>query len=147
MMAKRIGILGISTMMAALAGTAGLVQSGESQAQASAPYGCACLHNNKVATAIKYRFKWGSGDWKNVSLAPGKAEWMCWAYKDAPKSPELLFQLDVDMTANAKWETFTIKRAQSKDTGCANIPASAHYHVGYVAGSNKKKIQIFGGKT
>ena len=139
------GAIGVSAVLAALAGVAALVQSTESQA--AEPYGCACLHNTKVDTTINYRFKWGTGAWKAVALPKGGAHWMCWAYKDAPKSPELLFQLDVDMTSTAKWETFTIKRAQSKDQSCGAIPASAHYHVGYVANSNKKKIQIYGGKS
>lgn len=138
-------LVAVSAALAALAGVAAMVQSGE--ALAAEPYGCACLHNTKVDAAINYRFKWGNGAWKAVALPKGNAHWMCWAYKDAPKSPELLFQLDVDMTAAAKWETFTIKRAQSKDQSCAAIPASAHFHVGYVANSNKKKIQIYGGKS
>jgi hypothetical protein len=133
------------TFIAALAATAALFLPAESAAQ-SAPYGCACLHNNKVSSAISYRFKWGTGDWKVVKLNPGGSEWMCWTYKDAPKSPELLFQLDVDMTKGAKWETFSIKRAQAKEKSCGAIPAAGHYHVGYVAKSDKKKIQIYGGK-
>jgi hypothetical protein len=138
------GAVGVAALMAALAGSAAMLQSGESQAQASAPYGCACLHNSKVATTINYRYRWGNGEWKKVSLPQGRNETMCWTYKDAPKSPELLFQLDVDMTSNAKWETFSIKRAQAKAVACS--ATSAHYHVGYVANSNKKKIQIYNGK-
>jgi hypothetical protein len=145
MPAKRMRIAA-PALMAALAGSAALLLPTLSAAQ-SAPYGCACLHNNKVSSPISYRFKWGGGDWKTVKLAPGSAEWMCWTYKDAPKSPELVFQLDVDMTRDAKWETFSIKRAQSKEKSCAAIPASGHYHVGYVAKSDRKKIQIYGGKT
>ena len=133
-------------LIAGLAGSAALLLPMASAAQ-TAPYGCACLHNNKVSSPISYRFKWGSGEWKTVKLAPGGAEWMCWTYKDAPKSPELLFQLDVDMTSGAKWETFSIKRVQSKEKSCSAIPAAGHYHVGYVAKSDKKKIQIYGGKS
>ena len=71
---------------------------------------------------------------------------MCWTYKDAPKSPELEFQLDVDMTSAAKFETFSIKRVQAKERSCAAIPAAGHYHTGYVANSHNKKIQIYAGK-
>lgn len=132
--------------VAVLVGTAGMVQSAPSVAQnTTAPYGCACLHNNTQA-GIKYRYKWGEGEWKGVSMQPKGAQWMCWRYKDSPKSPELLFQLDVDLTASTKWETFSIKRAQSRETGCAFIPRQAHYHVGYVAGTDKKEVQIFPGK-
>ncbi len=133
----------VSAFATALLGAAALALPGESLA--AEPYGCACLHNN-LGSKVNYRFKWGSGDWKNVSLNPGGAEWMCWTYKDSPKSPELEFQLDVDMTSAAKFETFSIKRVHAKDKSCAAIPAAGHYHTGYVANSNKKMIQIYGGK-
>ena len=145
MIAKRNRIA-VPALVAALAGSAALLLPAVSAAE-TAPYGCACLHNNKVGSPINYRFKWGTGDWKTIKLGAGSSEWMCWTYKDAPKSPELLFQLDVDMTSNAKWETFSIKRVQAKDKSCSAIGPAGHYHVGYVAGSNKKKIQIFGGKS
>jgi hypothetical protein len=138
------GFLGVSAVMAVLAGSAGLVQSGESSAQSSAPYGCACLHNNKVQTPIKYRYRWGHHEWKTVSLAPGRNETMCWAYRDAPRSPELLFQLDIDLTSTNRWKTYTVKRAQAQSVSCS--ATAAQYHVGYVAGSNRKMIQIFTGK-
>jgi len=111
------------------------------------PYGCACLHNSKVEGTIKYRYRWGDRDWKSVSLAKGKTETMCWRYKDAPKSPELEFQLDVDMTGKTNWQTFSIPRSQSTDVACAAVPEKAHYHVGYVANSDRKKIQIYPGKS
>lgn len=109
---RLLGGVSVAAWLAASAGVAGVAQSGDSQARQSAPYGCACLHNNKVNTTIKFRYRWGERDWNNVSLAPGRAQWMCWTYRDAPKSPELLFQLDVDMTDRANWQTFAIKRAQ-----------------------------------
>ena len=52
----------------------------------------------------------------------------------------------VDLTKGEKWETFSIKRAQSKERSCSAIPAAGHYHVGITKG-NSKKIQIYGGKT
>lgn len=110
-------------------------------------YGCACLHNSKVDGTINYRYKWGNNDWKVASLNKGTNQTMCWAYKDAPKSPELTFQLDSDMTKGKSWETFTVKRGQSSDVNCNSVPGMAHYHVGYVKDSHKKKIMIFPGKS
>lgn len=137
---KRIGVC------AAVLGAIASLHATEAAAQGNAAntHGCSCLHNNTAST-IHYRFRWGDRDWKKVSLSAGGAEYMCWAYKDAPKSPELQFQLDVDMTSGKKWETFDIPRVQTKAASCAATGPSGHYHVGYVANSNKKKIQIYNG--
>jgi hypothetical protein len=147
MIAKHRRTRAIPLALTALLGAAGMLLSAESQAQPTKPYGCACLHNNKTSATINYRFRWGDREWKSVALGKGKSETMCWHYKDAPKSPELEFQLDVDMTGGTKWETFSIPRAQSTAVTCSAVPSSAHYHVGYVAGSNKKKIQVYPGKS
>ena len=136
----------IPLAVTALLGAAGILLSAESLA-ADKAFGCACLHNSKTEGTINYRFRWGDREWKSVSLGKGKSETMCWAYKDAPKSPELEFQLDVDMTSGKKWETFSIPRGQSASVSCSAVPSQAHYHVGYVANSNKKKIQIYPGKS
>ena len=72
---------------------------------------------------------------------------VCWTYKDAPKFPELEFQLDVDLTGGTKWQTFSIPRAQSTSVACGAVPSTAHYHFGCVANSNKKKIQVYPGKS
>jgi len=109
-------------------------------------FGCACLHNSKTTATINYRFRWGDREWKSVSLGQGKSETMCWAYKDAPKSPELTFQLDTDMSSGKDWKTFSVPRGQSSDVNCSSVPAMAHYHVGYVKDSNKKKLMIYNGK-
>jgi hypothetical protein len=129
-------------------GVAALGLPAEGIAQSTGkPYGCACLHNTKVDGKINYRYKWGDKDWKTLSLNKGNSQTMCWSYKDAAKSPELQFQLDTDMSSGKNWETFSVPRAQSSDVSCGSVPASAHYHVGYVKDSNKKKIQIYNGKS
>jgi hypothetical protein len=136
------------TAILSLLGLCAVALSGEASAQStSKPYGCACLHNSKVDGKINYRYKWGNKDWKVVSLNKGKSETMCWAYKDAPKSPELQFQLDSDMSSGTNWETFSVPRGQSSDVKCSSVPDMAHYHVGYVKDSNKKKIMIYNGKS
>lgn len=61
-------------------------------------HGCACLHNQTQAQ-ISYRYKWGEGEWKTMQLKPGYNNWICWQYQNGQKSsPNLLFQLDVDMS-------------------------------------------------
>jgi hypothetical protein len=137
----------IPLAMTALLGAAGVFLSVESLGADTKPFGCACLHNTKTSGTINYRFRWGDREWKSVALGKGKSETMCWAYKDAPKSPELEFQLDVDMTGGVKWETFSIPRGQSSSVSCSSVPSAAHYHVGYVANTDKKKIQIYPGKS
>ena len=150
MIAKQGGRSVISAAVAAAAlGAVAVALPGEATAQQNAtkPYGCACLHNNKVDMTVKYRYRWGDRAWKGSTLAKGQTDTVCWTYKDAPKSPELEFQLDVDLTGNTKWETFSIPRAQSSAVACKAVPANAHYHFGYVKNSNRKKIQVYGGAT
>jgi hypothetical protein len=136
------------TMILSLLGVSAMALAGEALAQStSKPYGCACLHNTKVEGKINYRYKWGDKDWKVSSLQKGTSQTMCWAYKDGPKSPELQFQLDSDMSSGKKWETFSVPRGQSSDVKCGSVPDMAHYHVGYVKDSNKKKIMVYNGKS
>ena len=40
-------------------------------------YGCACFHN-KTGVNINYRYKWGDGDWKRVSLPAAYEQTLCW---------------------------------------------------------------------
>lgn len=130
-----------------LIGAAGIAASSGASAQNTAlPYGCACLHN-RTPVNVNFRYRWGDSEWRDRRLETGMNYVMCWRYKDAPKSPELLFQLDIDLTPTVRWETFSIKRAQSRDTQCSAVPEVAHYHVGYVGGSNRKAIGIYPGRN
>jgi len=150
MISKQGGSRGISAavLAAATLGVMAVALPSESVAQnPTKPYGCACLHNSKVDMKVKYRYRWGDKAWKASTLAKGQTDTVCWTYKDAPKSPELEFQLDVDLSGNTRWETFSIARAQSAAVACKAVPDSAHYHFGYVKDSNRKKIQVYGGKT
>jgi hypothetical protein len=146
---KRIGGLVAATIAAAGLGAVTLAVPGEAIAQQNAtkPYGCACLHNSKVDLKVSYRYRWGDKPWKTSSLTKGQTDTVCWTYKDAPKSPELEFQLDTDLTGKTNWETFSIPRAQSTAVQCKAVPDQAHYHFGYVKDSNKKKIQVYPGKS
>ena len=138
----------VRTLVLAALGISAVALSAPSLAQStSKPYGCACLHNSKVDGKINYRYRWGDKEWKVLSLNKGSNQTMCWSYKDAPKSPELQFQLDTDMTAGKEWKTFSVPRGQSSDVQCSSVPEKFHYHVGYVKDSNKKKIQIYNGRS
>src|SRR5207244_1687631 len=80
-------------------------------AQSQTTHGCACVHNKTNAT-INYRYKWGDGQWQSVKLPNNNRQWICWKYADAKKSPDLTFQLDVDMTKGSAWTTYAIDRVQ-----------------------------------
>lgn len=117
------------------------------QNNVATPYGCACLTNTKVDAKITYRFKWGDGEWEKMSLSKGEHAWMCWKYKEVGKSPELVFQLDTDLTKGSDWKTFSIPRVKASERSCDKIGPKGHYHVGYVKDTDRKKIRIYNGKT
>ena len=74
-------------------------------------HGCACIHN-KTNTTISYRYKWGDGQWQNFKLQPANQTWICWKYDTVQKSsPNLSFQLDVDMSIGSAWTTYAAARA------------------------------------
>ena len=134
---------GVAGTLWVLVVLAGMIRSTPVAAQNTAfPYGCACL-NNKVQSEVRYRYKWGQGEWKTLTLPPKMQQVLCWTYSDSATSPDLLFELDTDLTARNTWKTFTIKRAQSRSKECSAVSPSSHFHIGYVAGSNRTKIYIF----
>ncbi|QQS11277.1 MAG: hypothetical protein IPK81_17045 [Rhodospirillales bacterium] len=115
------------------------------QAQSTAPthpYGCACLNNN-IGVPINFRYRWGEGEWKTTNLPTGMRSWMCYTYPPGTSvSPQLVFQLDVDMTSGQAWTTYTITRMQSPQQNCNSIPAGAQYDVRYRPGSNNALIHV-----
>jgi hypothetical protein len=87
------GVPMMAAMLLAVGGTAATAQE--------KTHGCACLHNGTAAT-INFRYKWGEGQWHSVKLQPRFEDAICWRYDNAQKSsPNLTFQLDVDMTKGA----------------------------------------------
>lgn len=136
-----------AVVFSAALGALAIGAAGEAVPQPTKPYGCACLHNSKIDMTVNYRYRWGGGAHKTNSLPKGQTSTVCWAYKDAPKSPELEFQLDVDLTGKTQWQTFSLTRGQSASVSCEAVPSSAHYHFGYVSNTDKKKIKIFPGKS
>lgn len=105
-------------------------------------HGCACLNNNTSAT-VSYRYKWGEGEWKTMQLQPGYRNWICWQYQNAQKSsPNLLFQLDVDMSKGSAWTTYAIARVQATRASCDAVGTEGQYNVTYRPNTNNSFIQI-----
>ena len=105
-------------------------------------HGCACLHN-QTPVPISYRYKWGEGEWKTMKLQAGYMNWMCWKYQTAQKSsPNLLFELDVDMTKGSAWTTYAIERVPTVGASCDAVGAGGHYNVSYRPNTNNTFIQV-----
>ena len=105
-------------------------------------HGCACIHNKTNAT-INYRYKWGDQAWQSYKLQPAYKNWICWKYTDTAKSsPNLSFQLDVDMTSGNAWTTFSLPRMQATAASCDATPTAAHYDVSYRPNTNNQFIQV-----
>jgi hypothetical protein len=105
-------------------------------------HGCACF-NNKTESTISFRYKWGDGEWQNVQMKPKFRNWICWTYADAQKSsPNLTFQLDVDMTKGSAWTTYAIARVQTADAHCNAVGKGGHYNVSYRPNTNNAFIQV-----
>lgn len=105
-------------------------------------HGCACLHN-QTPVPISYRYKWGEGEWKTMKLQAGYKNWICWQYQNAQKSsPNLLFQLDVDMSKGSAWTTYTIARVQTVGASCDAVGVGGHYNVSYRPNTNNGFIHV-----
>ncbi len=105
-------------------------------------HGCACFHNKTNAT-ISYRYKWGDGQWQNYKLEPNYQNWICWKYDNPQKSsPNLTFQLDVDMSKGSSWTTYAITRVQTKTAHCNAVGQGGHYDISYRANTNNSFIQV-----
>ncbi len=114
----------------ALVGVGGASFSRPAAAQ-QITHGCACLHNQTQAQ-ISYRYKWGDGEWKTTSLRPGYQTALCWQYANAQRSsPDLVFELDVDMSKGSAWTKYAIARVQTAGNSCAQVGNGGHYNVSY----------------
>ena len=131
----KLGVVAIA--MVALAST-----GARPAAAQQTTHGCACLHN-QTQVPISYRSKWGEGEWKTMKLQAGYRNWICWQYQNAQKSsPNLLFQLDVDMSKGSAWTTYTIGRVQTAGASCDAVGAGGHYNVSYRPNTNNGFIQV-----
>ena len=105
-------------------------------------HGCACFHNKTTAT-INYRYRWGDGQWQTYQLRPNYENWICWKYDNAQKSsPNLTFQLDVDMSKGSAWTTYAITRVQTTAAHCNAVGQGGHYDVSYRPNTNNSFIQV-----
>ena len=113
-----------------------------SPAWADNPFGCACFHN-KTGVDIKYRYRWGDGDWEHVTLRAGYQRPLCWRYaQGSHSSPDLLFELDVDMSKGSAWAKYDIKRLQASASNCGAVGHEAHYDIDYRANTNRNYIAV-----
>ncbi len=110
-------------------------------AAAQAPFGCACLHNNTKGI-VSFRYKWGDAQWKNDTLRAGYQETLCWRYADRATSPNLTFQIDVDLTKGAAWTTFNLPRVQAQSTKCESVAKQYHYDISYRPNTNGQFLQM-----
>lgn len=105
-------------------------------------HGCACLHN-QTPVQISYRYKWGEGEWQTRQLQTGYQTAICWPYKDAQKSsPNLLFQLDVDMSKGSAWTTYAIARVQTAGNACNAVAQNGQYNISYRPNTNNAFIHV-----
>jgi len=105
-------------------------------------HGCACFHNKTSAT-ISYRYKWGDGQWQTYKLQPNYQNWICWKYDSPQKSsPNLTFQLDVDMSKGSAWTTYAITRVQTTAAHCNAVGKGGHYDISYRPNTNNSFIQV-----
>lgn len=131
----------VAIVAMALVGMGGVFFSRPLAAQ-QITHGCACLHNQTQAQ-ISYRYKWGEGEWKTTSLRPGYQTALCWQYENAQRSsPNLVFQLDVDMSKGSAWTTYAIARVQTAGNSCASVGNGGHYNVSYRPNTNNGFIHI-----
>jgi hypothetical protein len=130
-----------ATVAVALAAVGGVFESGPATAQ-QITHGCACLHNQTQAQ-ISYRYKWGDGEWRTTSLRPGYQIALCWQYANAQRSsPDLVFELDVDMSKGSAWTKYAIARVQTAGNSCAQVGNGGHYNVSYRPNTNNTFIHI-----
>ncbi|MBM3528825.1 MAG: hypothetical protein FJX62_12105 [Alphaproteobacteria bacterium] len=106
-------------------------------------HGCACLHN-ETNRAVNFRYRWGSGEWKVVNMKPDFQYAFCWKYAEGSKSsPDLKFELDVDMTKGSAWRTYDIDRMQTPGSTCNLVPAKAHFDVKYRPKTDNQFIAVY----
>ena len=109
-------------------------------------HGCACLHN-ETSRPVNFRYHWSTRDWKQVNMRPGFQYVFCWRYADGShSSPDLQFELDVDMTKGNAWTTYNIGRSQTLGETCNVVPTNAHYTVKYRPNSANQFIAVYKGR-
>ena len=118
------------------------VAAAAAPAEAQAPFGCACLHNNTKGL-VKFRYKWGDNQWTNDTLRAGYQQTLCWRYAaGSTASPTLTFQIDVDLSAGSAWTTFNLPRVQAQSNTCEAVSRQYHYDISYKPNTNSQFLQM-----
>lgn len=130
---RALHLAGATVVLGALIAPAGAQQT---------THGCACFHN-KTKAMISYRYKWGDGQWQTVKLQPNYQNWICWKYDNQQKSsPNLSFELDVDMSKGSAWTTYAIARVQTAGAHCNAVAKGGHYDITYRPNTNNALIHV-----
>ncbi len=100
--------------------------------------------HNETGQPISFRYKFGVGTWKNVKLQAGFNDAICWKYGSGTRaSPDLRFELDVDMTKGKAWRVYSLTRVQTPGDTCKAVPSNGHYTIKYRPGTNKQFIRVY----
>jgi hypothetical protein len=138
-MTKRTTVAVLAAMVVCAVGLGPMMAT---SVQAEGRFGCACLHN-KTEHRIKFRYKWGNKDWTDDFLRSGNQETLCWRYAEgSTSSPELTFQIDVDLTGGTAWTTYALPRVQSHHNSCEAVARNFHYDVGYRPNTNRQFLHM-----
>lgn len=100
------------------------------------------LHN-KTNISINYRYKWANGQWQNITLRPGYEDALCWHYAAGNhSSPDMAFELDVDMSKGKAWTFYDIGRVQSPKSACDAVGQNGHYDIDFRPNTNHNLIEV-----
>ena len=67
---------------------------------------------------------------------------MCWKYGSAKTSPDLTFQLDIDLAAGSAWTVYEIARVPTTREHCDAVGKGGHYNISYRPNTNNAFIQV-----
>ena len=99
-------------VVAALAAAAGA----PSQARADGDrYAAVTIVNNTASVRIHYRYRWGNGEWKDVTLLPGEGAHDSWEYnyEDEHHSPPFEIQFQTGIGYFESFKTMELERQGS----------------------------------
>jgi hypothetical protein len=106
-------------------------------------HGCACVHN-ETGRQVNFRYHFGTGSWKVVNLQANYNDAICWRYSDGNRSsPQLQFEIDVDMSRGNAWTVYNLIRVQTNGSTCSAVPRNGHYAVRFRPNTNNQFVQVY----
>ena len=85
----------------------------------------------------------GEASRQNITLRPGYEEALCWHYAGGNhSSPDMTFELDVDMSKGKPWTFYDIARVQSANNVCEAIGQNEHYDIDFRPNTNRSFIEV-----